>query len=111
MPIAVIGVVVSLGLMREPTHKIRIWDEVGGGALPLSPTSHSSPTARTSLACSLKEGAHAFRDWLVEDVIVKRVKQAFPTGFAVQKIGDLLLQGRQPKAADRSANSGDQRTD
>ena len=31
MAIAAIGVVVSLGLMREPTHKIRIWDEVGGG--------------------------------------------------------------------------------
>jgi hypothetical protein len=26
---------ISLGFMREPTHKIEIWDEVGGGALPL----------------------------------------------------------------------------
>lgn len=32
-----IGVVVSLGLLREPTHRIRIWDEVGGGATPLVP--------------------------------------------------------------------------
>jgi hypothetical protein len=37
MAVAAIGVVVSLGFMREPTHKIRIWDEVGGGALPLVP--------------------------------------------------------------------------
>jgi MFS family permease len=35
MAIAAIGVVVSLGFLREPTHRIRIWDEVGGGALPL----------------------------------------------------------------------------
>jgi len=37
MAIAAIGVVVSLGLRREPTHKIRIWDEVGGNAPPLVP--------------------------------------------------------------------------
>jgi len=37
MVVAAIGVVVSLGFMREPTHKIRIWDEVGGGAPPLVP--------------------------------------------------------------------------
>jgi MFS family permease len=37
MAVAAIGVVVSLGFMREPTHKIRIWDEVGGGAPPLVP--------------------------------------------------------------------------
>lgn len=30
MVIAAVGVVVSLGFMREPTHKIRIWEEVGG---------------------------------------------------------------------------------
>ncbi len=35
MAIAAIGVVVSLGFLREPTHRIRIWDEVGGGAPPL----------------------------------------------------------------------------
>ena len=28
MAIAAIGAVVSLGFMREPTHHIRIWDEV-----------------------------------------------------------------------------------
>jgi MFS family permease len=36
MAIAAIGVVVSLVFIREPTHKIRIWDEVGGGP-PLVP--------------------------------------------------------------------------
>jgi MFS family permease len=35
MAIAAIGIVVSLGFLREPTHRIRIWDEVGGGAPPL----------------------------------------------------------------------------
>ena len=35
--IAAIGVVVSLAFIREPTHRIRIWDEVGGGAPPLVP--------------------------------------------------------------------------
>ena len=30
MAIAAIGVVVSLAFMREPTHQVRIWDEVGG---------------------------------------------------------------------------------
>ena len=30
MAIAAIGVVVSLGFLREPTHKIKIWSEVGG---------------------------------------------------------------------------------
>ena len=35
MAIAAIGVVVSLGFLREPTHRIRIWDEVAGGASPL----------------------------------------------------------------------------
>ena len=33
--IAAIGVIVSLGFLREPTYRIRIWDEVGGGAPPL----------------------------------------------------------------------------
>jgi MFS family permease len=37
MVVAAIGVAVSLGFMREPTHKIKIWDEVGGGAPPLVP--------------------------------------------------------------------------
>src|SRR5271167_3511001 len=37
MGIAAIGVVVSLAFIREPTHKIKIWDEVGGGAPPLVP--------------------------------------------------------------------------
>ena len=37
MAIATIGIVVSLAFIREPTHKIRIWDEVGGGAPPLVP--------------------------------------------------------------------------
>ena len=37
MAIAAIGVVVSLTFLREPTHKIRIWDEVEGGAPPLVP--------------------------------------------------------------------------
>ena len=37
MAIAAIGVVVSLAFIREPTHRIRIWDEVGGGAPPLVP--------------------------------------------------------------------------
>jgi len=36
MLIAAIGVVVSLGFLREPTHRIRIWDEVDG-APPLVP--------------------------------------------------------------------------
>ncbi len=30
MAIAALGVVVSLTFIREPTHRIRIWDEVGG---------------------------------------------------------------------------------
>jgi MFS family permease len=37
MVVSAIGVVVSLGFLREPTHHIRIWDEVGGGAPPLVP--------------------------------------------------------------------------
>jgi MFS family permease len=37
MAVAAIGVVVSLVFIREPTHRIRIWDEVGGGAPPLVP--------------------------------------------------------------------------
>jgi MFS family permease len=37
MAIAAIGVVVSLVFIREPTHRVRIWDEVGGGAPPLVP--------------------------------------------------------------------------
>jgi len=28
--IALIGVIVSLGWIREPTHQVQIWDEVGG---------------------------------------------------------------------------------
>jgi hypothetical protein len=35
MAVAAVGVVGSLAYIREPTHKIRIWDEVGGGAPPL----------------------------------------------------------------------------
>src|ERR1700726_3077371 len=37
MAVAAIGVVVSLAFIRGPTHRIRIWDEVGGGASPLVP--------------------------------------------------------------------------
>jgi MFS family permease len=37
MAVAAVGVVVSLVFIREPTHKIRIWDEVGGGVPPLVP--------------------------------------------------------------------------
>src|SRR5712671_3024296 len=37
MAVAAIGVIVSLAFLREPTHRIRIWDEVGGGAPPLVP--------------------------------------------------------------------------
>lgn len=37
MAIAAIGVVVSRAFLREPTHQIKIWDEVGGGAPPLVP--------------------------------------------------------------------------
>ena len=36
MAVAGIGVLVSLGFIREPTHKIKIWEEVGG-APPLVP--------------------------------------------------------------------------
>ena len=36
MGIAALGVVVSLVGLREPTHHVRIWDEVGGGS-PLVP--------------------------------------------------------------------------
>jgi MFS family permease len=36
MAIAALGVVVSLAGLREPTHKVKIWDEVGG-APPLVP--------------------------------------------------------------------------
>jgi MFS family permease len=37
MAIAALGVVVSLTFIREATHKIQIWDEVGGGSPPLVP--------------------------------------------------------------------------
>jgi len=37
MAVAAVGVVVSLAYIREPTHRIRIWDEVGGGGPPLVP--------------------------------------------------------------------------
>ncbi|MGC2414357.1 MAG: MFS transporter [Stellaceae bacterium] len=33
MAIAAIGVVVSLGFLREPYHHVKIWDEVGGAPL------------------------------------------------------------------------------
>jgi MFS family permease len=36
MAVAAVGVVVSLACVREPTHQIKIWDEVGG-APPLVP--------------------------------------------------------------------------
>jgi hypothetical protein len=36
MGIAAVGVIVSLAGIREPTHKIKIWEEVGG-APPLVP--------------------------------------------------------------------------
>ncbi|HEX3536689.1 MAG TPA: MFS transporter [Stellaceae bacterium] len=36
MAIAAVGVVVSLAFLREPTHRVRIWEEVGG-APPLVP--------------------------------------------------------------------------
>ena len=36
MTIAGIGVVVSLGFLREPYHRVKIWDQVGG-APPLVP--------------------------------------------------------------------------
>ena len=36
MGIAALGVVVSLAFMREPTHRVKIWEEVGG-APPLVP--------------------------------------------------------------------------
>jgi MFS family permease len=35
--IGIVGIVVSLAFIREPTHRMRIWDEVGGGAPPLVP--------------------------------------------------------------------------
>ena len=41
MAIAAIGVVVSRVFLREPTHHIRIWDEVGGSAPPWSQISRS----------------------------------------------------------------------
>ncbi|HUN49180.1 MAG TPA: MFS transporter [Stellaceae bacterium] len=37
MGIAALGVVVSMTGIREPTHHVKIWDEVGGGAPPLVP--------------------------------------------------------------------------
>jgi hypothetical protein len=37
MAVAATGVVVSLAFIREATHKIRMWDEVGGGAPLLVP--------------------------------------------------------------------------
>ena len=36
MLISAIGVAVSLRWIREPTHKVKIWDEVGGGAPSLA---------------------------------------------------------------------------
>jgi len=36
MGIAALGVIVSLAFIREPTHEVKIWDEVGGGP-PLVP--------------------------------------------------------------------------
>jgi len=37
MGIAALGVIVSIFGIREPTHHVKIWDEVGGGAPPLVP--------------------------------------------------------------------------
>jgi MFS family permease len=37
MAISTIGIVVSFAFIREPTHKVKIWDEVGGGPPPLVP--------------------------------------------------------------------------
>jgi MFS family permease len=35
--VSAIGVAVSLTFIREPTHKVKIWDEVGGRGQPLVP--------------------------------------------------------------------------
>src|SRR5438552_5311115 len=37
MVVSAIGIVVSLGFLRERYHEVKIWDEVGGGAPPLVP--------------------------------------------------------------------------
>ena len=37
MGIAALGVIVSLIGLREPTHHVKIWEEVGGGGPPLVP--------------------------------------------------------------------------
>jgi MFS family permease len=37
MAIAAIGIIVSLTFIREPTHRVKIWDEVGGSVPPLVP--------------------------------------------------------------------------
>jgi len=37
MAIAALGVVVSLVFIRDPTHQVRIWEEVGGDLPPLVP--------------------------------------------------------------------------
>ena len=39
MAIAALGVVVSLAFIREPTHQVRIWEEVGGARRHWCPTS------------------------------------------------------------------------
>ena len=58
----------------------------------------------------LEEAAHPFGDGFIEDMVVERMKKAFPMCSAVQEIGDLILQGRQQKPRSGDGNRDNQRT-
>lgn len=46
---------------------------------------------RPALFTLIQKFTNWLRDRLVEDVIVKRMQQVFPAGFAVEKLGDARL--------------------
>jgi hypothetical protein len=93
MAIAAIGVVVSLAFIREPTHRIRIWDEAGGGAPPLVPTSlKSKGEPGPSIGWLYPDQCeHPLGNRLIKDIIVERVQKFFAIRPALEEIQDFLL--------------------
>jgi hypothetical protein len=52
-----------------------------------------------------KESEHPFRNRLIEDIVVERVKELLAVGFTVEKIQDLLLHPVRHKRRFGSATS------
>ncbi len=74
MAIAAIGVVVSLAFIREPTHRVRIWEEVGGDRRRWCRT---SPDRRGSI--------HAERAGLARPVCIRPLSARYVSDCARQE--------------------------